>query len=126
MPAGPGGSVGPATRAGALPAGGHPLIKLRVVGYSDDLQNLILSKPGARRGSHVTPIDDRLFDVLEDVWRARKGADRADKRARNDPPPVDPKLAPRDVQRMLRAGVPTAQVADLAGVEVAWVDKFAS
>ncbi len=102
------------------------MIKLRVVGFSDDLKNLILSsRPQGRRGSHVTPIDDRLFDVLEDVWRRRR-QDEKDRRkaARASEVPTESKLPPREVQRLLRAGHSPHDVAERAGVEVGWVERF--
>ena len=37
---------------------------------------------------------------------------------------ADSKLAPRDVQRLLRAGKPVEQVAKQAGVDVAWIERF--
>jgi len=102
------------------------VIKLRVVGYSADLTNLILtSKKQGRKGSHVAPIDDRLFDVLEEVWRERKIAEREERRSsRASDVPEEPRLAPREVQRLLRIGQTPAQVAELAGASVSWVERF--
>jgi hypothetical protein len=75
----------------------------------------------------MTPIDDHLFDVLEDVWHQRKSRDRdAKKAARTAQIPVEPKLPPAEVQRLLRAGKTPAEVAQMAGVGVGWVERFYS
>ncbi|MCA1833980.1 MAG: septation protein SepH [Actinomycetota bacterium] len=104
------------------------MIKLRVVGYSDDLKNLILtSRKQGRKGSHLTPIDDKMFDVLEDVWRLRKSAERDEKKAsRAAEVPAESKLPPREVQRQLRAGKSPEEVAEMAGVDIGWVERFYS
>jgi DUF3071 family protein len=100
------------------------VIKLKLVGASTDLEHLVFStKKGGRRGSHVTEIDDRLFRVLEDVVRKRRAKEKGE-----PPPPkkpsAEPKLAPREVQRLLRAGRPVDQVARMAGMDTAWVQRF--
>jgi len=100
------------------------VINLKLVGASTDLEHLVFSaKKGARRGSHVAPIDDKLFRVLEDVVRKRRAKEKGE-----PPPPKKPaaesKLAPRDVQRLLRAGRPVDAVARMAGMDVRWVERF--
>ncbi|MEX2556900.1 MAG: septation protein SepH [Actinomycetota bacterium] len=99
------------------------MIKLRVVGSSNDLENLILtSRKQGRRGSHVVPIDEKMFRTLEDVVRKRRAKQKGEQPARRVS--ADSKLAPRDVQRLLRAGKPVEQVAKQAGVDVAWIERF--
>ena len=99
------------------------MIKLRVVGSSNDLENLILtSRKQGRRGSHVVPIDEKMFRTLEDVVRKRRAKQKGEQPARRVS--ADSKLAPRDVQRLLRAGKPVDQVAKQAGVDVAWIERF--
>lgn len=98
------------------------MIKLRVVGSSNDLENLILtSRKQGRRGSHVVAIDEKLFRTLEDVVRKRRAKEKGEPVRRVA---SEPKLAPREVQRLLRAGKPVDQVAKLAGMEVAWIERF--
>ncbi|MGH2669287.1 MAG: septation protein SepH, partial [bacterium] len=101
-----------------------PVNKLRVVGSSADLESLVLAsrKTKGRRGSHVLPIDDRLFRVLEDVVRKRRAKEKGSQPVKR--PPSEPKLAPREVQRLLRAGRPVDQVAKAAGMDPAWVERF--
>ena len=51
------------------------MIKLRVVGASDDNEKLILSnKPRGKKGSHVVSIDKRLLDALSDAMYSRREA----------------------------------------------------
>jgi hypothetical protein len=103
--------------------GSRPLIKLRVVGSSNDLENLILtSRKQGRRGSHVVPIDEKMFRTLEDVVRKRRAKQKGEQPARRVS--AESKLAPRDVQRLLRAGKSVEQVAKQAGVDVAWIERF--
>ena len=98
------------------------MIKLRVVGSSNDLENLILtSRKQGRRGSHVVAIDEKLFRALEDVVRKRRAKEKGEQPRRVA---TEPKLAPREVQRLLRAGRPVDQVAKLAGMDVAWIERF--
>lgn len=99
------------------------MIKLRAVGSSNDLENLILtSKKQGRRGSHVVPIDEKLFRILEDVVRKRRANQKGEQQARRAS--MRPKLAPREIQQLLRAGKPVEQVARLAGVDVPWIERF--
>lgn len=97
------------------------MIKLRLVGSSTDLDHLIFtSRKTGRRGSHLVVIDDKLFKALEDVVRKRRVKQAGEPRK----PPPEPKLAPRDVQRLLRAGRSVDQVAKMAGTDVTWVERF--
>ncbi|MGH2785919.1 MAG: septation protein SepH [Actinomycetota bacterium] len=99
------------------------MIKLRVVGSSTDLENLILtSKKQGRRGSHVVAIDEKLFRTLEDVVRKRRATQKGEQQARRAA--TRPKLAPREIQQLLRAGKPVDQVARQAGVDTAWIERF--
>ncbi|MGH2727043.1 MAG: septation protein SepH [Actinomycetota bacterium] len=98
------------------------MIKLRVVGSSNDLESLILtSRKQGRRGSHVVAIDEKLFRTLEDVVRKRRAQEKAEAPRRSA---AETKMAPRDVQRLLRAGRPVDQIAKLAGMPVAWIERF--
>lgn len=105
------------------------MIKLRLIGSSADLQHLVYSnKKTGKRGSHIVAIDDDLFDVLEDVVRARRRGEGADAPPEAAPRPAAPrvvsKIPPKDVQRLLRAGRTPEQVAKSADVPLAWVEQF--
>ena len=106
--------------------GGSLVIRLRVVGASEDADELILSnKPRGKKGSHALPIDQRLLDVLQDAVYAKRDRDRADRvQARMREVTLEPKIPPREIQRMLRAGMSPAEVASQAGVDEAYVDQF--
>jgi DUF3071 family protein len=98
--------------------------KLRVIGSSEDFDELILSnKPKGRQGSHVVAIDKRLLDVLQKAVYGRRDQAKADKRmpARIE---SDSKLPPREIQRFLRAGRSLAQVAREAGMSEEYVEQF--
>jgi len=100
------------------------VIKLRLVGASTDLEHLVFnSRKGGRRGSHVAPIDDKLFRVLEDVVRKRRAKEKGEPPAPKKPA-QESKLAPREVQRLLRTGRDVDQVARMAGMDAAWVQRF--
>jgi hypothetical protein len=102
------------------------VIRLRVVGASEDADELILSnKTRGKKGSHALPIDQRLLDVLQDAVYAKRDRDRADRvQARMREVTLEPKIPPREIQRMLRAGLSPAEVAEEAGVDEAYVDQF--
>ena len=98
--------------------------KLRVIGSSEDFDELILSnKPKGRQGSHVVAIDKRLLDVLQKAVYGRR--DRAKPQhhmpARIE---IESKLPLREIQQFLRAGQSPAQVARAAGVTEEYVEQF--
>jgi DUF3071 family protein len=98
--------------------------KLRVIGSSEDFDELILSnKPKGRQGSHVVAIDKRLLDVLQKAVYGRRDQAKADRRmpARVE---SESKLPPREIQRFLRAGQSAAQVARAAGMSEEYVEQF--
>ena len=70
----------------------------------------------------MAAIDDKLFRVLEDVVRKRKSQEKGEPAPKK--PSAEPKLPPREVQRLLRAGRSVEQVARSAGMDVAWVQRF--
>jgi hypothetical protein len=103
------------------------LIKLRLVGHTADLEQLIYtSKKRGKKGSHVVPVDDLLFDELRDVVRRRNRKKKSTEAAaaRAGASGVEPKLSPRAVQRLLRAGRPVQTVAKAANAPVLWVERF--
>ena len=107
--------------------------QLHLVGFTTDSDHLILSaKKGAKSGSFLVPLDERLLEVIADAVR-RRGQDEdssplpqlaaellptreASKRSSN--------LSPRELQARLRAGRTVAQVAKEAGADEDWVAKF--
>ena len=102
--------------------------KLRVVGSSDDFDELILSnKPRGRAGTHAVAIDKRLLDVLQQAVYGRREAAKNERRqaaasaARIE---TDSKLPLREIQQLLRAGQTLAQVARKAGVTEEYVEQF--
>lgn len=106
--------------------GGSRLIRLRVVGSSEDHSELILSnKPRGKRGSHKVVIDKKLLDVLQEAVYGRRELEREAVRAQRAlEPRAEPKIPPREIQRQLRAGASPAEVARAAGVDEAYVDQF--
>jgi DUF3071 family protein len=102
---------------------GRDLIKLRLVGPSSDQQHLVFtSKKRGRRGSHLVAVDRKLLAAVGDLVKKRQQASKTGKaRALAE---EQPRLAPRDIQRLLRAGRPVDQVAKEAGVSVGYVEQF--
>lgn len=102
------------------------MIKLRVVGSSEDHAELILSnKPRGKRGTHTVAIDKKLLGVLQDAVYGRRQLDKnAAATARALEPRMEPRIPPREIQRQLRAGLSPARVARAAAVDEAYVDQF--
>jgi DUF3071 family protein len=102
------------------------VIKLRLIGASADLGSLIYtSQKSGRKGSHIAPIDDKLYDVLEDIYRKKKRRQKAEAAVKKAAEPrVEPKIPPRDIQKLLRAGRTPDAIAKMAGVPVASVERF--
>lgn len=101
------------------------MIKLRLVGSTADLKDLVLStKPRGKRGSHTLAVDERLFRVLEDVVRTRRRLERGEDLSAPRRSRQDPKIPPREIQRMLRAGKSPADVAKAAEMPVPYVEQF--
>ncbi|MEJ7845160.1 MAG: septation protein SepH [Acidimicrobiales bacterium] len=102
--------------------------KLHVVGFTTDHRSLILSpRRGARSGGYVLEVDGA---VLEAVQAALDGGDAVEESAPAETPEPEPlrvesALSVRDVQARLRAGRSVEAVADEAGVDAAWVARFA-
>lgn len=93
--------------------------KLHLVGFTTDQKGLILSaRRGARSGSFQLSLDDALTEAVEEL-RARQ----AEEAART--PRVESALPVREIQARLRQGRTVQDVARAAGVEPAWVERFA-
>ncbi|MEQ1787105.1 MAG: septation protein SepH, partial [Acidimicrobiales bacterium] len=101
--------------------------KLHLVGFTTDQQGLILSaRRGARSGSFHLPLDEALAEAVEEL-RARQAEEaEAAEEHEPDPPRVESRLPVREIQARLRQGRTVADVAKAAGVDVAWVERFAT
>ena len=116
--------------------------KLHLVGLTTDLSGLIFSaRKGAKSGSYVIPLDAQLVAVIADTVQRRNGTaddegvdvdaleQAASRGAVRRPSRVVPRqqsaLTPREIQARLRAGRSIDDVAKEAGVDVAWVERFA-
>lgn len=87
---------------------------LHIVGVSDDGQYLLLGgQPDADRASSRLRVDDRLNAAV----RGRLG--------RPGQGPAESALSPKEIQARLRAGQTPDQVARVAGVPVARVERYA-
>jgi len=108
---------------------GHERVqKLHLVGFTTDREGLILSvRRGARSGSYVLAIDDAIEEAVDDLRarRAQTDDDAADAEAAARPPRVESALPVREIQARLRQGRTVAEVAKAAGVDEAWVERFA-
>jgi hypothetical protein len=102
--------------------------KLHPVGFTDELDGLILSaRKGSKTGRFVVPLDGRLLKMLAE---ADRGRGRAVKDAAQSASPrlvlPDSSLTPREMQDRIRTGWTVQEVADEAGVDHDWVRRFAS
>jgi hypothetical protein len=98
--------------------------KLRVIGSSEDFEELILSnKDRGRTGSHVVAIDKRLLDVLQKAVYGRRDQARV-RPVVPAKPEIESKLPLKEIQQSLRAGQSPAQIARAAGVTEEYVEQF--
>ncbi|MCA1830269.1 MAG: septation protein SepH [Actinomycetota bacterium] len=102
------------------------MIKLRVVGATPENDALVLSnKPKGRKGSHVLPIDGRLITVLQGAFDRNRDNEPRQPTSKALPTAVEPpRVAPRELQRMLRAGQSIRQVARATGVDEGYIEQF--
>lgn|GEM_PF-6291357 len=105
--------------------------KLHLVGFTTDQKGLILSaRSGARSGSFHLPLDDALSEAVEEL-RERQAEDEAEVEEVTDAEVartarVESALPVREIQARLRQGRTVQEVAKVAGVEPAWVERFAT
>ncbi|MGH9164825.1 MAG: septation protein SepH, partial [Acidimicrobiales bacterium] len=120
--------------------------KLHLVGFTTDLDGLIFAtRKGAKSGSYVLALDDRLVASIDEARRMRDGTLPPEPAPSSGPAPVTPpvlpralttgaateapkrasRLSPREIQARLRAGGSIADIAAAAGVEEEWVLRFA-
>ncbi|HEX7167573.1 MAG TPA: septation protein SepH [Acidimicrobiales bacterium] len=108
--------------------------QLHLVGFTTDLDHLILStRKGAKSGSFLVPLDDRLLEVIGDAVRRRNQEGSHDGALEVPAELVAPReptrrtslLSPREIQARLRSGRTIVQVAKDAAADEEWVEKFA-
>ncbi len=104
--------------------------KLHLVGFTTDQKGLILSaRRGARSGSFHLPVDGELAEAVEEL-RERQAEEEAEaQEAEAEParvPRVESALPVREIQARLRQGRSVQDVASAAGVDPAWVERFAA
>ena len=119
---------------------GDHVQQLHLVGLTTDLSGLIFSaRKGAKSGSYVIRLDDDVVETIVETLRRRESSSPAstpsatslatlarEAEAEPRPPRPDSSLSPREIQARLRAGHSIQDVAEEAGVDIAWVDRFAA
>lgn len=104
--------------------------KLHLVGFTPDLDGLILStRKGAKSGSFLVSIDPGVLkQLVETRAPAQPAAARTNGAAPKNPRQSRPEsqLGPREMQELLRGGWTLEEVAVEAGVDVDWVSRFAA
>lgn len=106
------------------------VIELRVVGSTDDQSFLLLSDTArGKRGRFVVPIDRELLAILQAAVYARRDGNRREvlEEAPGDSSPTSlpaPKVPPREIQRLLRAGMSVERVADVLDCDEDLVERF--
>lgn len=100
--------------------------KLHLVGFTTDHEGLILSaRRGTRSGGYLLLVDEAVAEAVEALLAQREDdeSDAVDESTRA--PRVESSLPVREIQARLRQGRTIADVAKAAGVDVAWVERFA-
>lgn len=100
--------------------------KLHLVGVTPDRDGLILSvRRGASSGSYVLVLDDDLVAAVDEHRRRQADPGEAPIEGQPEPPRPQSTLSVREIQARLRRGRSVAEVASAAGVDAAWVERFA-
>jgi len=124
------------------------LQKLYLVGLTSDLSGLVLSRQkGVKSGGFVVDLDDRLRSTLSDLYRRHAEGGSGDappvgiekvvpepempaEGAAGEAPtrrnPVRSVLTPKEIQAELRSGRTLQEVAQLAGTDTSWIERFLS
>jgi epoxyqueuosine reductase len=100
--------------------------KLHLVGFTTEHDGLIFSaRRGARSGGYVLYVDDEVAAAVREL--AQEAAERAAEEAAQAAAEArrESTLPVREVQARLRAGRSIEEVAADAGVDPAWVERFA-
>ena len=103
--------------------------KLHLVGFTTDHKGLILSaRRGARSGGFQVALDEALVAAVQALQASAGDGDddtASDDGERPPRPRVESALPVREIQARLRQGRTVQEVARAAGVEPAWVERFA-
>jgi hypothetical protein len=129
----------PEHRAGK---GRESVQQLYLVGFSADRKSLHLSRSPGHRPDFRLEADGELTDLLaqreEDGDAVASSIDGSGVDVQAEAPAPGPdaphglgtrsrsRLSPREIQARLRTGLTVAEVAGEAGVDIAWVDRFAA
>jgi hypothetical protein len=118
--------------------------QLHLVGFTTDLDQLILSsRKGAKSGSFLVPLDERLLEEIAEAVRRRNDGQTTGAAPPIEAPPEiaaagrssasgtgrarpTSALSPREIQARLRAGRSIADVAKEASADEEWITNFAS
>ncbi|MDQ6836880.1 MAG: septation protein SepH, partial [Actinomycetota bacterium] len=100
--------------------------ELYLVGLNADRDGLILAaRKGGRSGGFTVTVDEDLLDHIDELRSELGGPPSGARRGKAAPRRVRSALSPREIQARLRAGSTIREVADEAGVEISWVERFA-
>jgi hypothetical protein len=100
--------------------------KLHLVGFTTDRRGLIFSaRRGAKSGGFVVLVDDDVRAAVEEAL-ATDAPTAAEAEAELNQRRPESALSVREVQARLRSGRTIDEVAALAGMEPAWVARFAA
>src|SRR3954468_4547418 len=112
---------------------GAPVQQLHLVGLTTENDSLICSaRKGAKSGSFVLAVDERLLQVIAEAVQERNadGIELEVPEALQPAAPAVPRrqshLSPREIQDRLRAGRTLEVIAAEAGVGEEWVARFAA
>jgi len=100
--------------------------KLHLVGFTTDHRGLIFSvRRGAKSGGYVVHVDEPLLLAFEELRELLAEEQAAEAEAAAPSKQTESSLSVREVQARLRRGRTIDQVAREAGVDAAWVARFA-
>jgi Protein of unknown function (DUF3071) len=133
---------------------GLGLQKLYLVGFTSDLRGLVLSRQkGVKSGGFFVELDDHMRSALNGIYRPGNGGSSADpvpagiveappapepepepemspERPAGEPKarkrPVRSVLTPKEIQAELRSGKTVQEVAQMAGTDASWIERFLS
>ena len=106
--------------------GSRDVQKLHLVGFTTDHRGLIFSvRRGAKSGGYVVHVDEPLMLAVEELRALLADEQAAEAEASSPSKQKESSLSVREVQARLRRGRSIEQVAREAGVDAAWVSRFA-
>jgi hypothetical protein len=103
------------------------MARLHLVGFTTDLKNLVFAtRKGARSGTFLVSIDGRLRRTLTEVERLEaEEKDKKSAKAVEEKKPPPSQLTPKEIQKLIRSGKSSQEIAKLAETDVAWIERFA-